>query len=262
MEVSLLVAAPLTLTAGQRVAVLDADNPLFATRLVAADRLPRLTVGMTLTPAAGPAFMVVGVAAVPGQGDVPASRLMTVKALEAGQLPAGQTRFAVAKHGLALAWVTLSDKGSQGLRADAAGPAIAETCAASLPIVLAQGHLIPDEPAELRALLLDLAVTQGFDLIVTTGGTGLSPRDTTPEATLGVIEKRLPGFETAMLLASLAKTPHAMLSRATAGTVGRAIVINVPGSPKAVRETLAAVMAAIPHGLDKLRGDPSDCGQG
>jgi len=262
MEASLLVAAPLTLAAGERVALLDADNPLFAPRLVAAARLPRLTVGMTLTPADGPALMIIGVGAVPGQGDAPAGRLYTAKALADGLIPAGQTRFSATKHGLALAWVTLSDKGSQGLRADAAGPAIAETCAASLPIALAQGHLIPDEPAELRALLLDLAVTQGFDCIVTTGGTGLSPRDTTPEATLGVIEKRLPGFEAAMLLASLAKTPHAMLSRAVAGTVGRAIVINVPGSPKAVRETLAAVMAAIPHGLDKLRGDPSDCGQG
>lgn len=262
MEASLLVAAPLTLAAGERVALLDTDNPLFSPRLVAAARLPRLTVGMTLTPADGPALMIIGAAAVPGQGDAPAGRLYTAKALADGLLPAGQTGFAVTKHGLALAWVTLSDKGSQGLRADAAGPAIAETCAASLPIALAQGHLIPDEPAELRALLLDLAVTQGFDCIVTTGGTGLSPRDTTPEATLGVIEKRLPGFEAAMLLASLAKTPHAMLSRAVAGTVGRAIVINVPGSPKAVRETLAAVMAAIPHGLDKLRGDPSDCGQG
>lgn len=262
MEASLLVAAPLTLAAGERVAILDADNALFTPRLVAAGRLPRLTMGMTLTPPAGPALMLVGAASVPGQADNPAGRLYTAKALAPGLIPAGQTPFAVTKKGLALAWVTLSDKGSQGLRADAAGPAIAETCAASLPLALAQGHLIPDEPAELRALLLDLAVTQGFDLIVTTGGTGLSPRDTTPEATLGVIEKRLPGFETAMLLASLSKTPHAMLSRATAGAVGRAIVINVPGSPKAVRETLAAVMAAIPHGLDKLRGDPSDCGQG
>ncbi|HML56598.1 MAG TPA: MogA/MoaB family molybdenum cofactor biosynthesis protein [Solidesulfovibrio magneticus] len=262
MEASLLVAAPLTLAAGERVAVLDADNAFFTPRLVAAGRLPRLAVGMTLTPPAGPALILVGVAPVPGDGDAPASRLYTAKALEAGSLPAGPTAFTVTKKGLALAWVTLSDKGSQGLRADAAGPAIAETCAACLPLALAQGHLIPDEPAELRALLLDLAVTQGFDLIVTTGGTGLSPRDTTPEATLGVIEKRLPGFEAAMLLASLAKTPHAMLSRAVAGTVGRAIVINVPGSPKAVRETLAAVMAAIPHGLDKLHGDPSDCGQG
>lgn len=262
MEASLLVAAPLTLAAGERVAILDADNALFTPRLVAAGRLPRLTMGMTLTPPAGPALQLIGTAPVPGDGDAPACRLYTAKALEAGVLPAGPAAFTITKKGLALAWVTLSDKGSQGLRADAAGPAIAETCAASLPLALAQGHLIPDEPAELRALLLDLAVTQGFDLIVTTGGTGLSPRDTTPEATLGVIEKRLPGFETAMLLASLSKTPHAMLSRATAGAVARAIVINVPGSPKAVRETLAAVMAAIPHGLDKLRGDPSDCGQG
>ena len=155
--------------------------------------------------------------------------------------------------------VTVSNRCASGEREDVSG-ALGER------VLIAAGYtvtraLIPDGAAQVR-MALGEAIAAGARLIVTTGGTGLSPRDTTPEATLGVIEKRLPGFEAAMLLASLAKTPHAMLSRATAGTVGRAIVINVPGSPKAVRETLAAVMAAIPHGLDKLRGDPSDCGQG
>jgi molybdenum cofactor synthesis domain-containing protein len=262
MELVLSAPAGCTLATGDRLAVLETDAPLYTPRLVSQGRLPRLAVGTILTPKTGPALQLVGITACPGSGDVPAGNMIVAKALAEGSLPAGPCRFAVTRQGLALAWVTLSDKGSQGLRADAAGPAIAETCAAALPVSLAQGHLLPDEPAQLRALLLDLAITQGFDLIVTTGGTGLSPRDTTPEATISVLEKRLPGFETAMLLASLAKTSHAMLSRAVAGTLGQAIIVNVPGSPKAVRETLAAIMAAIPHGLDKLRGDPADCGQG
>lgn len=262
IDLNLSAAHALDVAAGDRISILETDAPEAVSALVASDRLPRLTVGTTLIPPAGsPALQIIGVSSRPGDGDVPASRALCAQALVPGTLPAGKKRFTVAKTGLALAWITLSDKGSQGLRADAAGPAIAEACAQSLSLCLAKGHLLPDEPAQLKALLVDLALTQGFDLVVTTGGTGLSPRDTTPEATLAVIEKRLPGFEAAMLMASLAKTHHAMLSRAVAGTLGQAIVVNVPGSPKAVRETLAAILPAIPHGLDKLRGDPADCAQ-
>ena len=252
-------------TADSRIHILEsaAAYDIPAAALVStAGRLPRLAVGTILTPPTGsPALQIIGVSSRPGSGDTPASRLLCAKALTPGSLAAGETVFSAQKTGLALAWITLSDKGSQGLRADAAGPAIAAACAESLTLCLTQGHILPDEPGELKALLVDLALTQGFDLVVTTGGTGLSPRDSTPEATQAVIEKRLPGFETAMLLASLAKTKHAMLSRAVAGTLGQAIVVNVPGSPKAVRETLAAILPAIPHGLDKLRGDPADCAQ-
>ncbi|MEA4858519.1 MogA/MoaB family molybdenum cofactor biosynthesis protein [Solidesulfovibrio sp.] len=260
----LVADTAIPLAAGDRLHLVETAAPeLFPHLTAGGGRLPRLTVGTRLSPAGGgPDLLVVGVCSRPGEGDVPAGRVVAAKALADGGLPAGANSFHIEKTGLALAWITLSDKGSQGLRMDAAGPAIAETCAAALPIALAQGHIIPDEPRELTALLVDLAITQGFDLVVTTGGTGLSPRDTTPEATLAVLEKRLPGFEAAMLAASLAKTKHALLSRAVAGTLGQAIVVNVPGSPKAVRETLAAVLPAIPHGLDKLRGDPADCGQG
>lgn len=263
MGLALTTTASRTLAANDRLHILETDAPDYTPHLVSpTGRLPRLAVGTTLTPSAGsPVLQIIGVHSRPGHGDVPASRVLSAKALTPGELPAGETRFCPNRQGIALAWITLSDKGSQGLRVDAAGPAIAETCAAALTISLAKGHILPDEPAQLKALLVDLALTQGFDLIITTGGTGLSPRDTTPEATLAVIEKRLPGFETAMLLASLAKTHHAMLSRAVAGTLGQAIIVNVPGSPKAVRETLAALMPAIPHGLDKLRGDPGDCAQ-
>ncbi|WP_428565574.1 MAG: MogA/MoaB family molybdenum cofactor biosynthesis protein [Solidesulfovibrio sp. DCME] len=259
----LVAANAVSLAAGDRLHLLASPAPELGPCLTAADgRLPRLTAGTRLTPVAGgPQLLAVGVFSRPGQADAPAGRVVVAKALADGKLAAGNCDCQVEKTGLALAWITLSDKGSQGLRLDAAGPAIAETCAAALPIALAQGHIIPDEPRELTALLVDLAITQGFDLVVTTGGTGLSPRDTTPEATLAAIEKRLPGFEAAMLAASLAKTRHAMLSRAVAGTLGQAIIVNVPGSPKAVRETLAAILPAIPHGLDKLRGDPADCAQ-
>lgn len=259
----LAAAAALALSPEARVTLLDADAPEFSPRLIAADRLPPLAAGTVLSPETGnaPRLQILGTALRPGQGASPARRAFFAKPLDAGTLPAGETAFSAGKSGLALAWITLSDKGSQGLRADAAGPAIAECCAAALPLCLCQGHIIPDDPAILKALLTDLALTQGFDLVVTTGGTGLAPRDTTPEATLAVIEKRLPGFETAMLTASLAKTPHAMLSRAVAGTLGQCLVVNLPGSPKAVRETLAAILPAIPHGLDKLRGDPADCAQ-
>lgn len=260
----LAVPAPLDLSPEDRVTLVETDAPEFAARLtVATGRLPVLAAGTVLTPADGamPRLQIVGSGRRPGRELSPAGRLLFAKALAAGRLSVGETAFVPEKAGLALAWITLSDKGSLGLRDDVAGPAIAETCAAALSLCLTQGHIIPDDPGTLKALLTDLALAQGFDLIITTGGTGLAPRDTTPEATLAVIEKRLPGFETAMLTASLAKTRHAMISRAVVGTLGQSLIVNLPGSPKAVRETLAAIIGAIPHGLDKLRGDPSDCAQ-
>ena len=166
---------------------------------------------------------------------------------------------AVKKTGYSLAYITLSDKGAAGDREDKAGPLIAEMVSEVLPTSLVQGYIIPDECNELKTLILQLAHLSKFDLILTTGGTGVGPRDVSPEATMAVIDKRLTGFERAIVAVGLEKTPHAMISRAVAGTVGESVVINFPGSPKAVKESLAAVLPALTHTVDKLQGDKSDC---
>lgn len=163
------------------------------------------------------------------------------------------------REGYSLAYITLSDKGAAGEREDKAGPLIAEMVKNALPVSIAQGYLIPDEGDDLKALIMHLALVCGFDLILTTGGTGVGPRDVSPEATLAVIDKRLPGFERAITATGLEKTPHSMISRAVAGTLGESVVINFPGSPKAVRESLETVIPALRHTVDKLQGDKSDC---
>ena len=142
-----------------------------------------------------------------------------------------------------------------------AGPLMAADTRAKLPLCHEQGFMIPDDPQTLRPLVMELALGQGYDLILTSGGTGLAPRDTTPEALLPIFERRLPGFEQAMMQASLAKTPTAAISRAVAGTLGHTIAITLPGSRKAVSENLAAILPALGHALEKLHGDPSDCGK-
>jgi molybdopterin adenylyltransferase len=164
--------------------------------------------------------------------------------------------------GISLAWITLSDKGSRGERVDRSGPQIDQLAREHLQISLSRGYLLPDSLEQLRCLLTDLALLQGFDLILTSGGTGLGPRDYTPEATGMVLDKGLPGFEFVMTGASLAKTPHGMISRARAGVLGQSIVVNLPGSPAAVRENLAPLLPALPHALAKLQGDQADCGHG
>lgn len=164
------------------------------------------------------------------------------------------------RKGRALAWITLSDKGAAGQREDLSGPAIGDMVREALPLCHEQGFMLPDDAQALRALLTELALHQGYDIICTTGGTGLGARDVSPQATLAVLDMRLPGFEQAMMAASLAKTPHAAISRAVAGVIGKSICINLPGSRKAVLENLAAVLPPLPHALDKLHGDPADCG--
>jgi molybdenum cofactor synthesis domain-containing protein len=164
------------------------------------------------------------------------------------------------KPGLSLAWITLSDKGWQGEREDAGGPLIFDILSQTLQISHSQGFLIPDEADMLRPLLTCLALTESYDIICTTGGTGLSPRDISPQTTARVIDLPLPGIRQAMLAASLAVTPHAAISRAEAGILGQSIIVNLPGSRKAVLENLNAIAPALPHAIAKLHGDKSDCG--
>jgi molybdopterin adenylyltransferase len=117
----------------------------------------------------------------------------------------------------------------------------------------------PDEEARIREVLIKWADEDGADLILTTGGTGVSPRDVTPEATLSVVARIIPGMAEVMRLASMNKTPHAMISRALAGIRGQTLIINLPGSPKGATENLEAVLPAIEHAIAKIQGDPSDC---
>jgi molybdenum cofactor synthesis domain-containing protein len=175
-------------------------------------------------------------------------------------IPPGPLRLVVRKTGWSVAWVTLSDSCTAGDKDDASGPVIEDRLRETLPVGFAEGFLLPDDERRLRALVMDLALSQRFDVVVTTGGTGLAPTDRTPEALAPILEKRLPGLEQAMIASSLAKTPHGALTRSVAGSLGRAIVISLPGSPKAVRENLDAVLPALGHGLDKLHGDKAPCG--
>jgi len=157
-----------------------------------------------------------------------------------------------------VAILTLSDKGSRGERADLSGPALSDWLAEN-GVTVARTAMIPDDKNKIAATLLNWVEELGPDLILTTGGTGVSPRDVTPEATRRVIERELPGFGELMRLRSLEKTPHAVISRALAGIRGRTLIINLPGSPKGAVENLEAVWAAIPHAVAKIQGDPTDC---
>ena len=235
--------------------------------------MPHLRVGTCFCGACGTALLkVTGRAWIPllpnvanlgGNGEEPwqASHAVQCLLLTAlTDLPEGPLEVTARKTGYSLAWITLSDKGARGQRLDLSGPAIAEMVGSAMPLSHSQGFLLPDEAAQLRALLTELALSQGFDLICTTGGTGLSARDITPQTTAALLDTPLPGFTQAMLAASLAKTPHAVISRAAAGALGQSIIINLPGSRKAVVENLAAVLPALPHALAKLQGDPADCG--
>ena len=154
--------------------------------------------------------------------------------------------------------VTVSDRSFQGLREDLGGPAVAARLAQAGFAVVAR-TLVPDEQALIEQTLCELADRQAVALIVTTGGTGFSPRDVTPEATLAVCQRRADGIPEAMRAASMAITPRAMLSRAAAGIRGQTLIVNLPGSPKGAVENLAAVVDTLAHGLAMLRGAQADC---
>jgi len=155
--------------------------------------------------------------------------------------------------------LTLSDKGSRGERVDESGPALASWLAGK-GVTTVHAEVIPDEFGQIVAVLSAWADGDKADLILTTGGTGVSPRDVTPEATMKVVERLIPGIGELMRLRSLEKTPMASLSRAVAGTRGQSLIINLPGSPKGALENLEAVWPVIGHAVEKIRGDQSDCG--
>ncbi len=166
---------------------------------------------------------------------------------------------AVANAPYRAAVITLSDKGAAGQREDKSGPLAAQMLA-DAGIETVEQTILPDDENTLADKLRALCDGGGVDLILTTGGTGLSPRDHTPEATLRVAEKNMPGIAEAMRAASLAVTKRAMLSRGVSVVRGQTLIINLPGSPKAVGETLGFILPALPHGLEMLTGRGGECG--
>ncbi|MEJ2067506.1 MAG: MogA/MoaB family molybdenum cofactor biosynthesis protein [Deltaproteobacteria bacterium] len=156
--------------------------------------------------------------------------------------------------------ITTSDKGYRGERDDASGDVIREMVV-GLGAEVSFSTVVPDEQAEIKKVLIQGVDEMELDLIITTGGTGVSPRDVTPDATREVIEREIPGFGEAMRMAGLKKTPHAMISRAVCGVRGNTLIVNLPGSPKAVREGLEVILPAIPHTIAKIQGDPEECGE-
>ena len=154
--------------------------------------------------------------------------------------------------------ITASDKGAAGARADQSGPLIRRMLE-PLAADIIEAAVLPDEQAEIEKKLRERADVLNLDLVLTTGGTGLGPRDITPDATLAVIDTLVPGLPEAMRQVSLAKTPHAMLSRAVAGIRGRTLIVNLPGSPRAVGECLEVILPAIPHAIEVVRGKAAEC---
>ncbi len=155
--------------------------------------------------------------------------------------------------------ITASDKGYAGLREDLSGPAIIDILRKNDDFWDKEYIILPDNQSMLETTMKAWADELNLDLILTTGGTGFSHRDVTPQATLNVIDKRAPGIPEAMRYLSLQITPRAMLSRAEAGIRGNTLIINLPGSPKAIAETLEYILPSVKHGLDILLDHDSEC---
>ncbi len=154
--------------------------------------------------------------------------------------------------------LTISDSGAKGTRQDTSGEGIRSMVTQMPDAVLTAGAIIPDERDQIEATLREWSDGKHLNLILTTGGTGLSPRDVTPEATKSVIEREAPGIAEAMRAASLQHTPFGMLSRGVAGTRGRTLIINLPGSPKAVKECLECILPVLPHAINLLTEGPKE----
>ncbi|TCK62470.1 MOSC domain-containing protein [Seleniivibrio woodruffii] len=165
------------------------------------------------------------------------------------------------KEGLSVCVITLSDKGSKGEREDETGPAVLKLLKEKLNVCFSRIEMQADDQEPLENTLKYMCDLQKFDLVVTNGSTGVSPRDIAPDATLNVITKRMPGFEEAMRMESFKKTNRALISRAVVGARGNTLIVNVPGSPKGAVENLEVIIDAIPHCIEKLQGSKADCAQ-
>jgi len=154
--------------------------------------------------------------------------------------------------------LTISDKGAKGLREDESGEIILRMLE-DFGLTVVKREIIPDNQQQIADTLIIWADKDGLALIITSGGTGLSPTDVTPQAMEQVIDYQVPGMAEAMRAASLKKTPHAMISRAMVGVRNSSLIINLPGSPRGAEENLSVVLPALDHGLSKLAGDTTDC---
>jgi molybdenum cofactor synthesis domain-containing protein len=176
-----------------------------------------------------------------------------------GEIKVGDVVEKLPKQGFSVAVITLSDKGSRGERVDETGPAVVKLVEENLETSFIRTEIMADDQKELERVLIHFTEIQKMDIIITNGSTGISPRDIAPDATLNIIEKRLPGFEEAMRMESFKKVKSAITSRAVCGTRKNSFIINVPGSPKGAIENLEVVLSSIPHTVKKLQGDPEDC---
>ena len=159
-----------------------------------------------------------------------------------------------------VAIITVSDKGSQGQREDLSGKTI-EKVLEEIEAKVVWYTIVPDEIGLIKSALIEAIEMHQADLILTTGGTGLGKRDVTPDATKAVIEKVVPGISEIIRIEGFKKSPNALLSRAIAGIRGKSLIINLPGSPKGVRESLEIILKALPHGIAVLKGEATECGK-
>jgi molybdenum cofactor synthesis domain-containing protein len=181
-----------------------------------------------------------------------------VRVLEGGEVRPGDAIELEKRSLVRAAVLTVSDKGSRGERADESGAAL-EALLADMGAAVVERAVVPDEREQIAAALVRFADETDANLVLTTGGTGFTSRDVTPEATLDVLDRPAPGFAEAMRAGSLATTPHAMLSRAVSGLRGHTLIVNMPGSPRACREQFAMIALALPHAIEKLLDLGGDC---
>lgn len=217
-----------------------------------------LPIGNTLSCNGNPIFQVCDHVWVPdGSSTILCPALKTLS-----EVDSKECTLEISKPGWSVAIVTLSDKGALGLREDRSGPEILEVLKENnFRIGYWQSWILPDDLYQLRGLIAKLCLTNQYDLVITTGSTGVSERDIAPQAIKPLIDLHLPGFDSAMIMMSMKKSANGIISRPVCGIIGKSLLLTLPGSPKAVRENLEAVAGAIPHALNKIHGDKNDCGE-